>query len=137
MKVGELQGKIVHLNEVQEAAVLKDRRIWIDNQIAGKWYEDRMLDYVRENRGKRCIVKEDGETILRVEIIEEVKTGLYRHYKGTLYTVIGEAFHTETGEQFVLYRETEGVVNESPLWARPVSEFAEDVDEEERFKYLG
>ena len=67
----------------------------------------------------------------------EVKTGLYRHYKGTLYTVIGEAVHMETGEQLVLYRETVGEVNKQTIWARPASMFMEDVDGVPRFKYLG
>ena len=64
----------------------------------------------------------------------EVKNGLYRHHKGTLYTVIGTAVHTETGEQLVLYTETMGGADKGEIWARPVSMFIDDVP---RFKFLG
>jgi len=33
-----------------------------------------------------------------------LRTGVYRHYKGNLYEVIGTAKHTETLEAMVCYR---------------------------------
>lgn len=33
-----------------------------------------------------------------------VERGVYRHYKGGLYEVLGNAVRTETGEKFVIYR---------------------------------
>lgn len=42
----------------------------------------------------------------------------FRHYKGGLYKVIGEAIHTETEEKLVIYEDHDGV-----LWARPKEMF--------------
>jgi hypothetical protein len=50
--------------------------------------------------------------------------GLYRHYKGNLYTVLGIARHSETGEELVVYRPEYG---ERQLWVRPRAMFLETV----------
>ena len=49
-----------------------------------------------------------------------VTPGLYQHYKGGRYEVIGEATHTETEEALVLYRALYG---ERGLWVRPLEMF--------------
>ncbi len=36
--------------------------------------------------------------------MQELQPGLYRHYKGGTYQVIGVARHSETDEQLVVYR---------------------------------
>ncbi|WP_339856875.1 DUF1653 domain-containing protein [Pseudohongiella acticola] len=56
--------------------------------------------------------------------IDALKTGVYRHYKGPLYDVIGVAQHSETGEALVVYRPQYG---ERGLWVRPLSMFQEQV----------
>ena len=56
-----------------------------------------------------------------------VTPGLYQHYKGGRYEVIGEATHTETEEALVLYRALYG---ERGLWVRPLEMFCETVDVE-------
>ncbi len=49
--------------------------------------------------------------------------GLYRHYKGGLYTVFCTGRHSETEEWLVIYRtEASGTV-----WARPLAMWAETV----------
>lgn len=53
-----------------------------------------------------------------------VKPGRYRHYKGHEYEVIGCATHTETGEEFVVYRAHYG---NRELWVRPRAMFEEAV----------
>ncbi|MCS4533679.1 DUF1653 domain-containing protein [Neisseria montereyensis] len=53
-----------------------------------------------------------------------VKPGIYRHYKGGLYEVIGTARHSETEEEMVVYRALYG---EYGLWVRPLSIFVESV----------
>jgi len=53
-----------------------------------------------------------------------VKPGRYRHYKGKDYQVLGCARHTETEEEFVVYRALYG---EGGLWVRPKAMFLESV----------
>lgn len=53
-----------------------------------------------------------------------VKPGRYRHYKGRDYEVLGCARHTETEEEFVVYRALYG---ERGLWIRPLAMFDEEV----------
>lgn len=55
----------------------------------------------------------------------EVKKGqVYRHFKGTLYTIIEVAKHTETDELMVIYK------NENNVWARPYEMFISKVDKD-------
>ncbi|QDR82837.1 DUF1653 domain-containing protein [Sporomusa termitida] len=53
---------------------------------------------------------------------EKLKPGIYRHYKGQQYLVIGEAAHSETLEPLVVYRALYG---EFGLWVRPKTMFCE------------
>lgn len=55
----------------------------------------------------------------------EPAPGLYRHYKGALYEVIGTATHSESGEKLVVYRPCYGA---RALWVRPLSMFIESVN---------
>ena len=50
--------------------------------------------------------------------------GMYRHYKGNLYEVVGSVRHSETLEPMTLYRALYG---EHGLWVRPAAMFEEDV----------
>lgn len=54
----------------------------------------------------------------------ETRPGLYRHYKGLLYEVIGTARHSETLEPMTIYRALYG---ERGLWVRPAAMFGEEV----------
>jgi len=64
--------------------------------------------------------------------------GLYRHYKGNYYRVIGEARHSESEECFVLYHP---VSTPDGYWVRPKAMFFElvTVDGEmvPRFRFVG
>ncbi|MCA9421420.1 MAG: DUF1653 domain-containing protein [Nitrospira sp.] len=53
-----------------------------------------------------------------------IQPGRYRHYKGKEYLVIGVAKHSETEEDFVVYRALYG---ECGLWVRPANMFREKV----------
>ncbi len=53
-----------------------------------------------------------------------VLVGRYRHYKGQEYEVLGIARHSETEEEFVVYRALYG---EKGLWIRPPAMFVETV----------
>lgn len=54
----------------------------------------------------------------------EPRPGLYRHYKGNDYEVIGLARHSETLEPLVVYRALYG---EHGLWVRPAAMWSETV----------
>jgi hypothetical protein len=53
-----------------------------------------------------------------------VQLGRYRHYKGEEYEVLGVARHSETEEEFVIYRALYG---DYGLWIRPKTMFLEMV----------
>ena len=50
--------------------------------------------------------------------------GLYKHYKGMLYEVVGTVRHSEDLSPMTLYRALYG---EHGLWVRPAAMFNEDV----------
>jgi len=54
----------------------------------------------------------------------EPTPGMYRHYKGGEYRVIGTARHSETGEMLVVYR---CLYDNDSLWVRPLTMFMETV----------
>lgn len=55
---------------------------------------------------------------------EEIRPGRYRHFKGKEYEVLGVARHSETEEEYVVYRQLYG---EHSLWVRPASMWNEMV----------
>lgn len=55
-----------------------------------------------------------------------MESGLYKHYKGKLYEVIGVAHHSETLEELVVYKATYQKEGEN-LWVRPKAMFLESV----------
>ncbi len=57
--------------------------------------------------------------------LPEVVTGLYRHYKGGEYEVLGVVRHSETLAPLVLYR---ALYEARGLWVRPHPMFFEDVE---------
>ena len=56
-----------------------------------------------------------------------VENGIYRHYKGNLYEVVGVAQHSETDEKLVVYKTLYG---DFGLWIRPLAMFLETVEVE-------
>ena len=55
----------------------------------------------------------------------DVEPGVYRHFKGARYEVIGTALHSETEEEHVVYRPLDG---DGRLWVRPRVMWTEPVD---------
>lgn len=73
---------------------------------------------------------------------EDIKPGLYEHFKGKRYEVVGLARHSETLEPLVVYKALyEGNYPYASLWVRPLAMFKETVTaagrQVPRFKYLG
>ncbi|MCQ4347907.1 DUF1653 domain-containing protein [Pseudomonas stutzeri] len=54
-----------------------------------------------------------------------LQTGLYRHYKGNQYRVLGVVRHSETEEELVIYQALYG---DFGLWVRPLAMFLESVE---------
>ena len=50
---------------------------------------------------------------------------MYRHFKGDFYLVEDVARHSETGEEYVVYRKLYG---DGSLWVRPKDMFLSPVD---------
>ena len=55
---------------------------------------------------------------------EEIKKGIYRHYKGGEYRIIDEAKNSETKEDMIVYQD----INSGKIWARPKIMFLENVE---------
>ena len=63
----------------------------------------------------------------------EIKKGIYRHYKGKNYEVLGIGRHSETLEEFVVYRALyENEFGFGCIWIRPLKMFSEEVEFEGR-----
>jgi cyclomaltodextrinase len=75
--------------------------------------------------------------------MEDVRLGKYQHYKGKIYEVIGVARHSETLEEFVVYRALyySQEFGKNAIWIRPKKMFLENVifngKKVPRFRFLG
>lgn len=70
---------------------------------------------------------------------KSIKKGIYQHYKGAYYEVLGVSHHSETLEELVMYRMLYG---DYGYWVRPVTMFCETVaggdgQEMPRFNFIG
>jgi len=67
----------------------------------------------------------------------ELKPGVYRHFKGGMYRLIGVANHSETLEPMVVYQALYG---KCELWVRPANMWLEQVEKDgysgPRFTYI-
>ena len=70
--------------------------------------------------------------------MQEIRTGKYRHFKGGEYEVLYVAKHSETQEEYVVYRALYG---DNAVWVRPACMWNETVEREgktlPRFTFLG
>ena len=67
--------------------------------------------------------------------MNKIKLGKYRHFKGHDCEVMGTGIHTETLEEYVIYKHAD------KIWLRPMSMFFEKVTRDgktmPRFVYIG
>lgn len=61
------------------------------------------------------------------DLARTIKTGIYRHYKGNLYEVIGVGKLENNLQDVVIYR---SCVHPDEIWVRSVTDFLETVDYE-------
>ena len=54
-----------------------------------------------------------------------IKKGIYRHFKGNNYRVIGVARHSESNDSLVVYQPLYG---DHGLWVRPLEMFLQKVE---------
>lgn len=70
--------------------------------------------------------------------MNDIKIGRYRHFKGNEYEVIAIAKHSETTEDYVVYKALYG---DGGMWVRPASMWNETVERDgvtyKRFTYIG
>lgn len=70
--------------------------------------------------------------------MNEIRPGLYRHFKGNEYRILYTATHSETLEPMVVYQALYG---QRGIWVRPAAMWNETVTREgktlPRFTYIG
>ncbi len=70
------------------------------------------------------------------EKAKTLKAGVYEHFKGKRYQVLGAAIHSETLEELVVYKALYG---KGLIWVRPLEMFLENVEvngkKQPRFRY--
>jgi hypothetical protein len=54
-----------------------------------------------------------------------IKGGIYKHYKGETYEVIGIVINAETDERYVMYRH---LSNPDVMWVRSILNFRERIN---------
>ncbi len=74
----------------------------------------------------------------KIPELPEIQKGIYQHFKGGKYEVLGVVRHSETLEPMVRYRHA-GEIEE---WVRPYDMFTEDIEHDgrkpiPRFRYTG
>lgn len=57
---------------------------------------------------------------------------MWRHFKGNTYTIVGVGRHTETEEQYVVYKKEEA----GEIWIRSLDNFMENVADTETGSYF-
>ena len=59
-----------------------------------------------------------------------ITPGIYEHYKGKRYQVLGVGRHTEVDEYYVVYSPLYEHEGQPDIWLRPYSMFMSDVDQD-------
>jgi len=65
------------------------------------------------------------QTFISLSMSNLISPGLYIHYKGNEYQVIGTAKHSETEEDLVIYFP---IKSPEQLWVRPLAMFLEYIE---------
>lgn len=89
------------------------------------------------SRNNLNIMKNSKPEIKLSKKAQDLELGIYDHFKGKKYEVLGVVVHSETLEELVLYR----VLGKELLWVRPLEMFTSektipDGTKVKRFKFL-
>jgi hypothetical protein len=57
-----------------------------------------------------------------------IELGVYEHYKGKRYKVLGVGRHTESDEYYVVYAPLYEHKGQPEIWVRPYAMFIEEID---------
>lgn len=89
------------------------------------------------------VYKYKDEIMENIGIGEEVPKGVYRHYKGKEYEVLGVAKHCDTLEDMVVYKALyrDLKLGKNPMFVRPKNDFLDEVELDDgevvpRFEYI-
>jgi predicted house-cleaning noncanonical NTP pyrophosphatase (MazG superfamily) len=86
------------------------------------------VEYYREQPQRyQEIVFADEDPDQRFNV-PELATGIYQHYKGNYYEVLGVGCHTENHEYFVVYKALYKKELNPEIWIRPYNMFIESIE---------
>jgi hypothetical protein len=75
--------------------------------------------------------------IILSETAQNIQFGIYEHYKGGMYKVLGVALHSETREEMVIYK---ALYDSQLTWVRPLEMFLGEVTvndiKQPRFRFV-
>lgn len=94
--------------------------------------EVRLWEWTASLRLVFALQTRDGPLSDGASVREDLR-GIWRHYKGHLYEVVGVGKHTETLEEVVTYCN----LQTGEMWTRPLSMWHEKVDGRPRFERVG
>ncbi len=88
------------------------------------------------------MVGPSASVFVMIRVMDEIKIGKYKHFKGHDIQVIGVAHHSETLEEMVVYIHVgKSSMGENDLWVRPKAMFLETIKRDgktmPRFEYIG
>lgn len=63
-------------------------------------------------------------------LVPVIESGIYEHFKGMRYEVLGVALHSETQEPMVIYKPL--YKTDAEYWVRPYDMFVETVERDEK-----
>lgn len=99
------------------------------------WREED-LEFIKQSKSQN----EDNKENIEFEA-EKIRLGVYKHFTGNLYKVLGETIHSETNERMVIYKALHGNFK---IYVRPYDLFVgkvnkekhPKVDQEYRFEFI-
>lgn len=98
----------------------------------------RKLEEVEQPKVEEKKVEEQKVTEEKIITPDNLPIGRYQHFKGNHYAVLYHASHSETLENYIVYRQLYG---DESVWVRPSSMFFENVEVNgksiPRFQYIG